>query len=72
MTEGIRVPAGQVYVAVESPRGELGVHMVSDGGRVPTGCTTGTRRSPISEAVAAMCDGRHGRDAIAAVASIAR
>ena len=35
VTEGIRVPAGQVYVTVESPRGELGVHMVSDGGTRP-------------------------------------
>ncbi len=35
VTEGIQVPAGQVYVAVESPRGELGVHMVSDGGTRP-------------------------------------
>ena len=35
VTEGIRVPPGQVYVAVESPRGELGVHMVSDGGTRP-------------------------------------
>ncbi len=35
VTEGIRVPAGQVYTAVESPRGELGVHMVSDGGTRP-------------------------------------
>ena len=32
VTEGFRVPAGQVYPAVESPRGELGVHVVSDGG----------------------------------------
>ena len=46
VTEGIRVPAGQVYVAVESPRGELGVHMVSDGGTRPIACTTATRRSP--------------------------
>ncbi|WP_280433819.1 NADH dehydrogenase (quinone) subunit D, partial [Nocardia brasiliensis] len=36
VTEGIRVPAGQVYTAVESPRGELGVHMVSDGGNRPS------------------------------------
>lgn len=35
VTEGIRVPPGQVYTAVESPRGELGVHMVSDGGTRP-------------------------------------
>jgi NADH-quinone oxidoreductase subunit D len=35
VTEGFRVPAGQVYTAVESPRGELGVHLVSDGGTRP-------------------------------------
>ena len=47
VTEGIRVPAGQVYVAVESPRGEVGVHMVSDCGTPPVSrCITGTRRSP--------------------------
>jgi NADH-quinone oxidoreductase subunit D len=35
VTEGFRVPAGQVYVALEGPRGELGVHAVSDGGTRP-------------------------------------
>src|SRR5699024_2166218 len=35
VTEGFRVPPGQVYIPVESPRGELGVHMVSDGGTRP-------------------------------------
>ncbi|SDJ45001.1 NADH dehydrogenase subunit D [Frankineae bacterium MT45] len=35
VTEGFRVPAGQVYQAVESPRGELGAHIVSDGGTRP-------------------------------------
>jgi NADH-quinone oxidoreductase subunit D len=35
VTEGFRVPPGNVYVAVESPRGELGVHAVSDGGTRP-------------------------------------
>ena len=34
-TEGVRVPAGETYVAVESPRGELGCHLVSDGGAKP-------------------------------------
>jgi NADH-quinone oxidoreductase subunit D len=34
-TEGFKVPAGEVYSAVESPRGELGCYMVSDGGPVP-------------------------------------
>ena len=32
VTEGFRVPAGQVFQTVEHPRGELGVHLVSDGG----------------------------------------
>ncbi len=35
VTEGFKVPVGQVYSAVESPRGELGVHIVSDGGTRP-------------------------------------
>ncbi|RRR99246.1 NADH-quinone oxidoreductase subunit D [Glycomyces terrestris] len=35
VTEGFRVPAGQVYAAIEAPRGELGVHAVSDGGTRP-------------------------------------
>ena len=35
VTEGFRVPPGQVYVPVESPRGELGYHVVSDGGTRP-------------------------------------
>jgi NADH-quinone oxidoreductase subunit D len=35
VTEGFRVPPGQVYIGIESPRGELGVHAVSDGGTRP-------------------------------------
>ena len=35
VTEGFRVPPGQVYQQIESPRGELGVHAVSDGGTRP-------------------------------------
>ncbi len=34
-TEGFNVPAGEVYVAVESPRGEVGCYLVSDGGSHP-------------------------------------
>jgi NADH-quinone oxidoreductase subunit D len=34
-TEGFKVPAGEVYRAVESPRGELGCYIVSDGGAKP-------------------------------------
>jgi NADH-quinone oxidoreductase subunit D len=35
VTEGFRVPPGQVGVSIESPRGELLVHAVSDGGTRP-------------------------------------
>ena len=35
VTEGYRVPEGEVYVAVESPRGEFGCYLVSDGGPKP-------------------------------------
>jgi NADH-quinone oxidoreductase subunit D len=34
-TEGFKVPEGETYVAVESPRGELGCYLVSDGGARP-------------------------------------
>src|SRR5262249_60711556 len=35
VTEGYRVPEGEVYLAVESPRGEFGCYVVSDGGPKP-------------------------------------
>jgi NADH-quinone oxidoreductase subunit D len=70
VTEGIRVPAGQVYVAVESPRGELGVHMVSDGGTRPYRVHYRDPSFTNLQAVAAMCDGGMVADVIAAVASI--
>jgi NADH-quinone oxidoreductase subunit D len=35
VTQGVRVPAGEVYAAVEGPRGELGMYVVSDGAHRP-------------------------------------
>jgi NADH-quinone oxidoreductase subunit D len=35
VTEGYRVPEGEVYVVIESPRGEAGCYLVSDGGARP-------------------------------------
>ena len=70
VTEGIRVPAGQVYVAVESPRGELGVHMVSDGGTRPYRVHYRDPSFTNLQSVAAMCEGGMVADAISAVASI--
>ena len=46
VTEGIRVPAGQVYIAVESRVASSACTWSPTVGPGPTGCTTGTRRSP--------------------------
>ncbi|EHI11258.1 NADH dehydrogenase (quinone) subunit D [Mycolicibacterium thermoresistibile] len=70
VTEGIRVPPGQVYVAVESPRGELGVHMVSDGGTRPYRVHYRDPSFTNLQAVAAMAEGGMVADLIAALASI--
>ena len=37
-TEGYRVPAGDVYTAVEAPKGEFGVYLISDGSNKPYRC----------------------------------
>jgi len=70
VTEGFNVPAGQVYSAVESPRGELGVHIVSDGGTRPYRVHYRDPSFTNLQAVAAMCEGGQVADVIAAVASI--
>ncbi len=70
VTEGFRVPAGQVYQAVESPRGELGVHMVSDGGTRPYRVHFRDPSFNNLQAVAAMSEGGQVADIIGAVASI--
>ena len=48
VTQGIKVPPGEAYVPVESPRGELGVYVVSDGDSVRIACTSATRASRTS------------------------
>ena len=37
-TEGYRVPKGNVYTAVEAPKGEFGVYLISDGSNKPYRC----------------------------------
>ena len=70
VTEGFRVPAGQAYVAVESAKGELGCHVVSDGGTRPYRAHFRDPSFNNLQAVAAMCEGGQVADVIAAVASI--
>jgi NADH-quinone oxidoreductase subunit D len=70
VTEGFRVPVGQVYQAVESPRGELAVHLVSDGGTRPYRAHFRDPSFVNLQAVAAMCEGGQVADVVVAVASL--
>ena len=70
VTEGFRVPVGQVYSAIESPRGELGVHLVSDGGTRPYRVHFRDPSFTNLQAAPAMAEGGQIADVIAAVASI--
>ena len=70
VTEGFRVPAGQVYQAVESPRGELGCHAVSDGGTRPFRVHYRDPSFTNLQALSAMAEGGMVADVIVAVASI--
>jgi NADH-quinone oxidoreductase subunit D len=70
VTEGFRVPAGQVYAAVESPRGELGAHVVSDGGTRPFRVHLRDPSFNHLQALPAMTEGGLIADVIPAIASI--
>ena len=70
VTEGFRVPVGQVYTAIEAPRGELGCHLVSAGGTRPFRVHFRDPSFTNLQSVAAMCEGGQIADVIAAVASI--
>ena len=70
VTEGFRVPAGQVYTAIESPRGELGCHVVSDGGTRPFRVHLRDPSFHHLQALPAMAEGGLIADVIPAIASI--
>ena len=70
VTEGFRVPPGQVYVPVESPRGELGVHAVSDGGTRPYRVHYREPSFINLQAIPAMAEGGLLADVIAGGASL--
>lgn len=70
VTQGIRVPAGEVYQAVESPRGELGLYVVSNGGNRPYRVHIRAPSFVNLQATPKMIQGGLIADLIAAVASI--
>ena len=70
VTEGFRVPPGQVYVALEHPRGELGVHAVSDGGTHPYRVHMRDPSFVNLQALPAMAEGALIADVIAGGASL--
>jgi NADH-quinone oxidoreductase subunit D len=70
VTQGVSVPAGEVYQAVESPRGELGLYVVSNGGNRPYRVHIRAPSFVNLQAVPPMIKGSLIADVIAAVASI--
>jgi len=70
VTEGVEVPAGEVYQAVESPRGELGFYVVSDGGHRPYRVKIRDPSFVNLQAVPAMVEGSLVADTIATIASL--
>jgi NADH-quinone oxidoreductase subunit D len=70
VTEGFRVPAGQAYVPIESPRGELGAHVVSDGGTRPFRVHFRDPSFTNLQATSVMSVGGMVADVIVAIASI--
>jgi NADH-quinone oxidoreductase subunit D len=70
VTEGFRVPAGQAYVGIESPKGELGCHVVSDGGTRPYRAHLRDPSFHHMQAVSVLCEGGNLADVIPAIASI--
>ncbi len=70
ITEGFAVPAGEVYQAVESPRGEMGYYVVSDGTAKPYRVHMRSPSYANLQALAKMCEGRLIADVVAAIGSI--
>ena len=70
VTEGFRVPAGQAYVPIESPKGELGCHVVSDGGTRPFRAHMRDPGFNHLQSVPIQCEGGMISDVVVAVGSL--
>jgi NADH-quinone oxidoreductase subunit D len=69
-TEGFRVPAGETYVAIESPRGEIGCYLVSDGTAKPNRLHIRGPSFYNLQSMDAMVPGGMFADAVAVISSI--
>jgi len=70
VTEGFTVPAGEVYQTVESPRGEMGYYVVSDGTAKPMRVHMRAPSYANLQALPQMCEGKLIADVVAAIGSI--
>jgi len=70
VTEGFTVPAGEVYQAIESPRGEMGYYIMSDGTAKPYRVHMRSPSYANMQALNKMCEGRLIADVVAAIGSI--
>lgn len=70
VTEGFRVPPGEAYAAIESPRGELGCFVVADGSAKPARVHMRDPSFVNLQSLAAMCEGTLLADTIASVAML--
>jgi NADH-quinone oxidoreductase subunit D len=70
ISEGFAVPEGEVYQAVESPRGEMGYYVVSDGGPKPYRVHMRSACLANMQCLPKMCEGRLIADVVAAIGSI--
>ncbi len=69
-TEGYHVPAGEVYAAVEAPKGEFGVYLVSDGSNKPYRCRIRAPGFAHLQAMDFMCRGHMLADVSAILGSL--
>lgn len=69
-TEGVRVPAGEVYAATENPKGEFGVYLVSDGGNRPYKCKIRSPGYVHLQALDEMSKGHMLADVVAIIGSM--
>lgn len=69
-TEGFKVPKGETYVGIESPRGELGCYLASDGGTNPTRVHFRTPSFVLIGALAKLVEGHMLADVVAIIGSI--